>query len=69
MRLKNVLGWIDDVITVPKSAHKTARMNSFINVQLATKKLRLGAKKCNLMHVATNVTTIKILNFALTDGL
>ena len=39
------LGWIDDVITVSESGHKTARMNSFINAQLVTKKLRLGAKK------------------------
>ena len=26
-------------------------MNSFINAQLATKKLRLGAKKCSIIHV------------------
>ena len=45
------LGWVDDVMTVSESGHKTARMNSFINAQFATKKLRLGAKKCNLMHV------------------
>ena len=38
------LGWVDDLLTVSESGHKTARMNSFINAQLATKKLRLGAK-------------------------
>ena len=29
------LGWIDDIITVSESGYKTARMNSFINTQLA----------------------------------
>ena len=45
------LGWIDDIITVSESGYKTARMNSFINAKLAIKKLRLGAKKCFMMHV------------------
>ena len=45
------LGWIDDLITVSESGHKTARMNSFINAQIAIKKLRLGAKKCFIMHI------------------
>ena len=44
------LGWIDDLITVSESGHKTARMNAFINAKLAIKKLRLGAKKCFMMH-------------------
>ena len=39
------LGWVDDIITVTKSGYKTARMNSFINAQIAMNKLRLGAKK------------------------
>ena len=47
------LGWIDDIITVSESGYKTARINSFINAQLATKKLRLGAKKCYTLHVGT----------------
>ena len=29
------LGWIDALITVSESGHKTARMNSFINAQIA----------------------------------
>ena len=45
------LGWIDDLITVSESGYKTARINAFINAQIASKKLRLGAKKCFMMHV------------------
>ena len=45
------LGWIDDIITVSESGHKTARLNAFINAHLAIKKLRLGAKKCVTLHV------------------
>ena len=48
------LGWIDDVITVSESGYKTARLNSFINAKFALKKLRLGAKKCYMMHVGNN---------------
>ena len=48
------LGWIDDIITVSESGYKTARMNSFINTQLAVKKLRLGAKKCVTLHIGNN---------------
>ena len=45
------LGWIDDLITVSESGYKTARINALINAQIASKKLRLGAKKCFMMHV------------------
>ena len=45
------LGRIDDLITVTESGYKTARMNSFINAKLAIKNLRLGSKKCFMMHV------------------
>ena len=48
------LGWIDDVITVSESGYKTARLNSFINAKFALKMLRLGAEKCNMMHVGNN---------------
>ena len=34
---------VDDVISVSESGHKSTRLNSFINAQLATKKLELGA--------------------------
>ena len=45
------LGFVDDIISVSESGYKTTRMNSFINTQLAMKKLRLEAKKCFVMHV------------------
>ena len=45
------LGFVDDIISVTESGYKTTRMNSFLNAQIATKKLRLGAKKCFVMHV------------------
>ena len=47
------LGWIDDIITVSESGHKTARLNAFINAQLATKKLCLGARKCYTIHIGS----------------
>ena len=71
------LGFVDDIIIVSESGHKTARIISFknivsesghktariisfINAQLAMKKLRLGAKKCFVMHVGKSMKTIKI---------
>ena len=39
------LGWIDDIITVSESGHKTARLNAFINAQLAMKKNDIGSKE------------------------
>ena len=35
------LGFVDDIISVSESGYKTTRMNSFINAQIAIKKLRL----------------------------
>ena len=61
------LGWVDDVISVSESGHKTTRINSFINAQLATKKLRLGAKKCFVMHVGNRHEDYKNIELVI-DG-
>ena len=61
------LGWLDDIITVSESGHKTSRMNSFINAQLATKKLRLGAKKCFVLHVGSEHENFKNIELVI-DG-
>ena len=53
------LGFVDDIISISESGYKTARMNSFINAQLAMKKLRLGAKKCFVMHVGNEHESYK----------
>ena len=47
------LGWIDDIIKVSESGHKAARLNAFINAQLAIEKLLMGAKKCTTLHIGT----------------
>ena len=41
------LGFVDDIITFSESGHKTARINYFINAQIAMKKLRLGEMFCH----------------------
>ena len=61
------LGWLDDIITVSESGYKTPRMNSFINAQLATKKLRLGAKKCFVMHIGNKHEDYKNIELCI-DG-
>ena len=53
------LGFVDDIISISESGYKTARMNSFINAKLAMKKLRLGAKKCFVMHVGNEHESYK----------
>ena len=61
------MGWLDDIIAVSESGHKTSRMNSYINAQLATKKLRLGAKKCFVLHVGSEHENFKNIELVI-DG-
>ena len=61
------LGYVDDIITVTESGYKTARMNSFINAKLAIKKLRLGAKKCFVMHIGNKHDDYKNIELCI-DG-
>ena len=61
------LGFVDDIISVSESGYKTTRMNSFINAQLAMKKLRLGAKKCFVMHVGNEHDNYKNVELCI-DG-
>ena len=41
---------VDDILTFSESGHKTMRMNAFITAKIAWKKLRLGPKKCYVLH-------------------
>ena len=61
------LGWVDDLITVTESGYKTARMNSFINAKLAINKLRLGPKKCFVMHIGNKHDDFKNIELCI-DG-
>ena len=61
------LGFVDDIISVSEIGYKTIRMNSFINAQLAMKKLRLGAKKCFVMHVGNEHDNYKNVELCI-DG-
>ena len=48
------LGWVDDIITVSESGQKSSRLIAFIKAKLAIKKLKLGAKKCFIVHIGKN---------------
>ena len=61
------LGFVDNIISVSESGYKTSRMNSFINAQIAMKKLRLGAKKCFVMHVGNDHENYKNVKLCI-DG-
>ena len=61
------LGRVDDLITVTESGYKTARMNSFINAKLTINKLRLGAKKCFVMHIGNKHDDFKNIELCI-DG-
>ena len=46
-----VMTMVDDLISISESGYKSARMNSFINAKVATKKLQFGAEKCFVLHI------------------
>ena len=47
------LGMIDDIITISESGYKSTRLNSFLNVKIAAKKLQLGPEKCFVLHIGS----------------
>ena len=49
------LGMIDDILLISETGHKTLRMNAFINVKTATKRLQFGPEKCHVMYIGKNI--------------
>ena len=45
------LGMIDDIILISETGHTTLRMNAFINVKTATKRLQFEPEKCHVTYL------------------
>ena len=54
-----LLGMVDDILMISSSGYKTRRLNAFINVKTAVKRLQFGQDKCHVLHVGKKIPEYK----------
>ena len=57
------LGMVDDILIFAESGYKSHRMNAFINVKTAIKRLQFGPEKCHVMHIGKEIPEHKKTDF------